>query len=128
VVQNTLAHLKSLRKKDDPASLYQAIVLGGAFIEGLRLPWFQKALAQQKIGFYWKENFPYIEMRRMLALLNSINLVNDNEYKKFQRATEYRNRVVHYMYSQWATPKAELEKMADLIIECVATILSGLKA
>jgi hypothetical protein len=124
LVPDPLPHLKALRKKADRISLYHAIVLGGSFIEGLGLLWFQKALAENKVEFHWKNNFPHIEMRHVLALLNSINLINDDEYKEFRRAADYRNQIVHRMYSQWVKPEKELESNADLIIKCVENILS----
>ena len=127
LVPDPLVLLKSLREKRDRQSLYQAIALGGAFMEGLGLLWFRKELSSKGIDFHWKDNFPHIEMRNVLALLNSINLINDDENKEFKKAASHRNTVVHRMYSQWVKPEAELKSMADLIIKCVDTILSGLK-
>ena len=125
LVPDPLSYLRGLREKADRASLYQAIVLGGSVIEGLGMLWFKKALDEKGLEFHWKDNFPPIEMRYVLALLNGIQLINDKEYGRFLQAAQYRNKVVHRMFSQWIEKHGELENMTDLIIECVTKILSS---
>jgi hypothetical protein len=122
-----LSYLKSLRRKADRQSLYQGIILGGSFIEGLGLLWFKRALDQKGLKFDWKDTFPPIEMRHVLALMNGAQLIDDREYGRFVQAAQYRNKVVHRMFSQWVEKQDELETMADEIISCLSKIVSGLQ-
>lgn len=46
IVPDPLSHLKALRSTGDRPSLYQAIVVGGSFIEGFGMLWFKKADAK----------------------------------------------------------------------------------
>ena len=124
IVPHPVSHLKSLREKSDRESLYQAIVVGGSFIEGYGMLWFKKTLDNKGLEFHWKDDFPPIEMRHVLALLNGARLIDDNEYGRFLQAAQYRNKVVHRMFSQWSEEQKELERMTDLMIECVTTILT----
>jgi hypothetical protein len=124
LVPEHLSHLRRLREKADRESLYQCIVLGGSFIEGLGLLWFKDSLDRHGLEFHWKDNFPHMEMRHVLALLNSIQLISDDEYKEFKTAADNRNYVVHHMYSQWTKSQVELEGMADCTIKCVETIVT----
>ena len=127
LVPEPVSHLKSLLEKADRESLYQVIVLGGSFIEGLGLLWFRKALGEKKVEFQWKDTHPGMGMRHVIALLNSIGLIDNNEYGAFQRAVDNRNQVVHHMYSKWGISEDKLKGMADLTIECVERIAANLR-
>ncbi len=125
IVPDPLSHLKSLRASGTRESLYQAIVVGGSFIEGFGMLWFKKALDGKGLEFHWKDDFPPIEMRHVLALLNGAQLIDDKEYGRFMQAAQYRNKLVHHMFSQWAEKQEELQGNADLMIECVSRVVSS---
>lgn len=125
IVPDPLSHLRSLRARGDRQSLYQTIVVGGSFIEGFGMLWFKKALDAKGFEFHWKDNFPPIEMRHVLALLNGAQLIDDKEYGRFMQAAQYRNKLVHHMFSQWAEQQAELENNADVVIAVVSRVFSG---
>jgi len=86
----------------------------------------QKLLDGRGLDFHWKDNFPPVEMRHVLALLNGAALIDNKDYGRFMQAAQYRNKLVHHMYSQWAERQTELEDNARLVIECVSRIVSGL--
>jgi uncharacterized protein YutE (UPF0331/DUF86 family) len=66
-------------------------------------------------------------MRHVLKLLRSVNLIKEGEYDDFLSAANYRNHIVHRMYSQWTEELPTLRNKADLTIKCVRLILEKLR-
>jgi len=129
LVEAPVSHLESLRKKGDVDSLYMAVVVGASFMEQLGLLWFKSKLDSENVEFHWKDNFPHLNASQVIALLNSIGLIDDTEYGKFMKCASDRNFLVHHMYSKWTKTPTELAAMAKGVMECVETIVSksGLK-
>ncbi len=86
--------------------------------------WFRETLVDKGLQFQWRNSFPAMEMRHVLHLLNSINLISETEYGKFHEGSQKSNYFVHHICSQWEKEKSELQKAAKLILECIHLILT----